>query len=95
MNSIFTGTMKRKPKPVYQLERPVPVKYRVTFDDYELQQRRLARDKKTFVEKEHELWFGDGKRKARELAVLQNSQRKAGRPDADFLHPLDPRRTGV
>lgn len=101
MNSMFPGTMKKKPtarkeKTVEQkLERPVPVKYRLTFEDYELQQRRLRRDKMTLVEKEHQLWFGDGSRKGRSLADLQRSQRNAGLPDEDFLHPLDPRRGAV
>lgn len=89
---MLSGTMKRKKTVIYPLNRPVPVKYRVTFEDYELQQRRLAKEKKTFIEKEHELWFGQESRKARSLATLQRLQRKIGIPDEDFFHPLDPRR---
>lgn len=81
-----------KNKPSKTLHRPVPVKYRLTFEDYELQQRRLFKEGKNFTDKEHELWFGDGRKNARELAGLQAQQRKAGISDANFLHPTDPRR---
>lgn len=98
MNSIVPGTMKKNAKKKtinFELARPIPVKYRITFLDYELQQRKLRKEKKTLVDKEYELWFGDGSRKARSLASLQRIQRAAGIPDVEFLHPLDPRRAGV
>ena len=92
MNDNVPGTMKPTTKNKSALERPCPVKYRLTFEDYELQQRRLAKEGKNFIDKEHELWFGDGKKKKTELAGLQKAHRKAGLSDDNFLHPLDPRR---
>lgn len=91
MNDNVQGTMKPK-QAKHELERPCPVKYRLTFEDYELQQRRLAKEGKNFIEKEHELWFGDGKKKKAELDSLRKAHRKAGLSDANFLHTLDPRR---
>lgn len=90
MNDTLPGTMKPNEKPTGELNKPVPIKWRATWDEEELVRRRLFEEDKTIVQKEHELWFGDGKTKRRELERLRAKHRKAGLADDRFRNPKAP-----